>query len=139
MKSSMEIRVFRLGPGEDLLDRLVEEFRKTAAPGAVMITCVGSLAVARLRLAGRSGAFEQRGDTEIVSLVGTFSKDGPHLHISLSDAEGRTFGGHLLEGCRVRTTAEIAMGLLSQVTLRRRDDPATGYPELVVDQGDDSP
>lgn len=132
--TSMQVCVFRLGPGDDLRDGIERAFRATGARGGILLTCVGSLTVARLRLAGLPDAWEHRGDTEIVSLVGTLSLDGPHLHASLADPEGRVFGGHLLEGSVIRTTAEVAVGLLSQVALRRRDDPATGYPELVIDQ-----
>lgn len=85
-----------------------------------MMTCVGSLRDVTLRLANAS---KHDGDTggnevkhwtnqrfEIVSLVGTFSRDGAcHLHLSISDAEGNTFGGHLISGV-VFTTAEIVMG-----------------------------
>lgn len=39
--------------------------------------------------------------------------------------------GHLLERCRIRTTAEILIELLDDVRLLRRRDPDTGYRELV--------
>ena len=50
------------------------------------------------------------GPLEIVSLVGTLSADGCHLHASVSNGEGRTSGGHLLEGCPIYTTAEVVIG-----------------------------
>lgn len=33
-------------------------------------------------------------------------EDGAHLHISVSDGDGRTLGGHLAEGTFVHTTAQ---------------------------------
>jgi hypothetical protein len=38
------------------------------------------------------------GHFEIVSLVGIVAVNGSHVHICLSDGEGRCIGGHLLPG-----------------------------------------
>ena len=73
-----------------------------------------------------------KGPFEIVSAEGTVSSDGVHIHISISDAEGRVFGGHLGEGCIINTTAEIGI-LKSDKTLKRIFDPETGYKELIID------
>lgn len=35
---------------------------------------------------------------EIISLVGTVSVNGSHLHLSFSDKNGDVMGGHLKEG-----------------------------------------
>uniref|UniRef100_A0A7S2A1K6 PPC domain-containing protein n=1 Tax=Trieres chinensis TaxID=1514140 RepID=A0A7S2A1K6_TRICV len=68
---------------------------------------------------------------EIVSLVGTFSRDGGrHLHISLSDSTGRTIGGHLIDGA-VFTTVEVVVGAIAGVEFRRAMDKETGYRELM--------
>ena len=53
------------------------------------MTCVGSLRKAALRLADRDETTLYEGKFEIVSLVGTLSVDGPHLHIALAVARGR--------------------------------------------------
>ena len=45
------------------------------------------------------------GHFEIVSLVGTIDPDGQHhLHISISDAEGDVFGGHVFAEHIIYTT-----------------------------------
>ena len=44
----------------------------------------------------------------------------------------RTLGGHLLDGCRVYTTAEIVPGEPPALEFRRETDPTFGYQELVV-------
>ena len=50
------------------------------------------------------------GKFEIVSLTGTLSAGGSHhLHVAIADSTGAVFGGHLLAGCVVRTTAEIVL------------------------------
>jgi predicted DNA-binding protein with PD1-like motif len=71
---------------------------------------------------------------EIVSMVGTFSRDGScHLHLSMSDAEGNTFGGHLIEG-EIFTTAEVVLGSADGIDFCREHDDETGYNELLPKQ-----
>ena len=49
-----------------------------------------------------------QGHYEIVSLVGTIDPDGQHhLHISISDSEGATFGGHVWSDHIIYTTGII--------------------------------
>ena len=50
---------------------------------------VGSLSRAEIRPAGRDAPLVLAEPLEIVSLSGTFSADGPHLHIAVADAAGR--------------------------------------------------
>lgn len=71
---------------------------------------------------------------EIVSLVGTFSRCGScHLHLSISDSNGVTYGGHLIDG-EVFTTAEVVLGSAEHVAFPREYDPETGYQELSPEQ-----
>jgi predicted DNA-binding protein with PD1-like motif len=69
---------------------------------------------------------------EIVSLTGTLSSEGLHVHISLAGPDGACFGGHLVHGCIVDTTAELVIGELPEVEFRRLLDHSTGYRELSV-------
>lgn len=48
------------------------------------------------------------GPLEILSLVGTLSGGHGHLHISLSDSEGRVVGGHLIGDDEIFTTVEVS-------------------------------
>lgn len=99
----------------------------------VILTCVGSLEQVVLRFANTGKATQYNGHFEIVSLVGTFAEQsGQHMHLSVSDGEGRTTGGHMLEGNKVYTTAEIVVGDLQDAEFTREVDPAYGYAELVV-------
>lgn len=68
---------------------------------------------------------------EIVSLVGTLSPDGLHLHASLGDEVGTVCGGHLVRAT-VHTTAEVVVGVSNTLKFAREMDPATGFKELVV-------
>jgi len=99
---------------------------------AFVLQGIGSLSVARIRFAGAPDCIELRGDLEILSLGGSLSPDGPHLHIAVSDAAGRVTGGHMGPGCVVRTTAEVMVMLLPGHRFSREHDPATGYQELFV-------
>lgn len=75
------------------------------------------------------------GPLEIMSLSGSFSEDGPHLHLTVADADGRVTGGHLLKGSAVRTTAEAVIGLVSGVAFRRQADARSGYSKLFFGRG----
>jgi len=99
---------------------------------AFVVQGIGSLSVARIRFAGAPELTELRGDLEILSLGGSLSPDGPHLHIAVSDAAGRVTGGHMGPGCIVRTTAEVLVALLPGHRFSREHDPATGFKELFV-------
>lgn len=128
----MQLYVIRLRPGQDVgqeLSRLVVEKGLRAA---FILTCVGSLRQAALRLANQPDTTLYEDKFEIVSLVGTLDAAGYHLHISLSDGQGRTIGGHLMPGCLVYTTAEIVIGEAEYLVFTRPFDPESGYPELVV-------
>ena len=133
----MRAHAFRLTPGADLrgeLERLTEAHRLRAG---CILSCVGSLSRARLRMPGSMGDEElfQTFDEpmEIVSLAGTLGPDGPHVHISLARRDGACIGGHLVRGCIVHTTVELVIGELPEVEFRRPLDPATGYDELSVE------
>lgn len=128
----MQLFALRLRPGQDLgleLSRFVQE---NGLRAAFVMTCVGSLRQAALRLANRSETTLYEDKFEIVALVGTLDAGGYHLHISLSDGQGRTMGGHLMEGCLIYTTAEIVIGEADHLLFSRSFDPETGYPELEV-------
>ena len=122
----------RLLPGEDLRGALQAAFADQPEAAGFVAACVGSLSGARIRPAGREDALEIPGPLEIVSLSGTFSLDGPHLHVAVSDADGGMTGGHLLAGCAVRTTAEVVIALAAGVRFTRAADPRTGYAELFL-------
>ena len=122
----------RIGAGADLRAELEAVLGRRGVRAGFVVQGIGSLSVARIRFAGRPGFTELRGDLEILSLCGSLSPDGPHLHMAVSDADGRVTGGHLGPGCVVRTTAEVLVALLPGWVFSRDDDPATGYKELFI-------
>lgn len=103
-----------------------------------MVSAVGSFSHAVLRYADAPDGTTLDGPLELLSLSGTLSRDGPHLHATVADAQGQVRGGHVMRGCVVRTTAELVLGLLPCWQFSRLPDPATGFMELVVQRPDNS-
>lgn len=124
---------FRLKPGQDLLDEIERFVSEKKIEAGCVLCSVGSLTHATLRLANRSFHNEYEGHFEIVSLNGTVSVNGSHLHISISDEDGKTIGGHLVPGCKIYTTAEIVLAAFEDVIYKRELlENDSGYEELVV-------
>ncbi|MEO6276787.1 MAG: PPC domain-containing DNA-binding protein [Roseateles sp.] len=122
------MEALRLNPGDDLRATLEASGRT-----GFVVAGIGSLAHAQLRFAGEPGATLIEGPLEILTLSGSLTPDGAHLHASVSDAAGRVFGGHVCAGCQVRTTAELLVAPLPAGSLRREFDAATGFAELTVE------
>jgi predicted DNA-binding protein with PD1-like motif len=126
----------RLRPGADLKGELLALAAHERVQAGWVLTCVGSLSQVRVRLAGGAEHATWQGAFEIVALTGTLSQDGGHLHLAVADQQGRTVGGHLAEGCTVRTTAEVVLAADDRLVFAREHDSATGYDELVVYERD---
>ncbi|KRC04148.1 DNA-binding protein [Hydrogenophaga sp. Root209] len=122
----------RLSPGVDLRRSLEALPTSQGTDSAFVVAGMGSLVQASLRYADAPDASMVTGPLEIVSLSGSLSAAGAHLHMSVADASGRVIGGHLGYGSTVRTTAEVLLALLPHGTLTREHDAATGFRELVV-------
>ncbi|MFB2553049.1 PPC domain-containing DNA-binding protein [Ensifer soli] len=123
---------FRLVPGTDVLDALQGFVRDNDLRAVAIVTVVGSLTDAVIRYANQPDGTPSRGHFEIVSMVGTVEPTGAHVHLSLSDGTGRMFGGHMLPGCRVYTTAEIVVAHLEDLAFTRVACALSGYDELAV-------
>ncbi len=123
---------FRLAPGEELLGALRRIVAAYGIRAGYVAGVVGSLSRACLRFAGRRDGTALDGCFEVVSLVGTLDAEGEHLHMTISNPEGTTTGGHVLEGCVVRTTMELVLGDLSELEFSREYCPLSTYEELAV-------
>ena len=128
----MRVVPLRLRPGDDLRLALEAWMAQQPERAGCVISAVGSLSVVQLRLAGAAQSTAIHGDLEILSLAGTLAPDGAHLHIAIADASGAVLGGHLCKGSRVRTTAELVLGLLPDWQFSRELDGSTGYAELQI-------
>jgi uncharacterized protein len=130
--SNMEVKVIRLRPEQDLKKELEKFVTENRIQAGVLLSCVGSLQMTNLRFANQPKGTAFEGKQEIVSLVGTLGLSGSHLHLSIADSTGKTIGGHLLEGCLIYTTAEIAIGILPQLRFERELDSLSTYKELSI-------
>jgi len=128
----MKAHALRLTPGQDLKKELnVFALSKKFKAGFV-VSCCGSLKILKMRLADSNSIFEHEEKFEILSLQGTLSPDGAHLHISASDKDGKVWGGHLVDGCLIYTTAEILIAELTDYQFSRVQDKQTGFAELLI-------
>ena len=128
----MENYTFRLKPGHDLFDSIERFVHAKDIEAGCLISGVGSLELATLRLANRDLPANYKGHFEIVSITGLVSVHGSHVHLSISGGDGKTIGGLLLSGCRIYTTAEIVILAFSDVVFKREFSTDSGYDELAV-------
>jgi len=128
----MRIFALRLKPNQDLKESLKNFVISNNIEAGFILTTVGSLKQATLRFANQNDSKVLQNKFEIVSLVGTLSTHGIHLHISISDKDGKTIGGHLEKGCLIYTTAEIVIGVSEDFIFVRTVDENTGYKELEI-------
>lgn len=132
----MHVHAFRLTPGTDLKEELERSVERLGLRAGCILSCVGSLSAARLRMPGAIGEPERFNTyvepMEIVSSAGTLSPDGLHVHLGLARRDGLCVGGHLVRGCIVNTTVELVVGEALLLEFRRLPDPITGYAELRV-------
>jgi predicted DNA-binding protein with PD1-like motif len=130
----MQVHVLRLSPGDDLRGALEMTFaglsHESGIEAACIVSAVGSLSRAVLRYADQPAGSETVAALELLSLSGTLSRDGAHLHASVAGDKGAVMGGHVMPGCIVRTTAEVVIALLPGWEFRRELDRATGFNEL---------
>jgi len=140
--------VARLRHGCDLLEGLGAAASNADLRGGLIVVGVGLLAEARLRncrlmpaefpITDEHRLYSQhRGPLEILSLSGTISRVGGELHVHchtllsyVEEGEVRVVGGHLIEGCRVHSFAEIGVLEVEGVDMERGFDEVTRTLQL---------
>ena len=122
----------RLLPGSDLKKELVSFATQNNLKASSILTGIGSLNRLCLRKADQGQLLQAEECFEILSIQGTLSLHGVHLHMSVADNSGKVAGGHLMEGCQIFTTAEITLLEQQDVEFFREKDLKTGYLELVI-------
>lgn len=122
----------RLKPGADLKKEIVAYANENNIQAGWIASCAGSLTHYNIRFANQPEGSKGEGHYEIVSLSGTVSANGLHLHISISDSTGKTIGGHLLDGNIIYTTAEIILQEDDGFVFTREKDNATPWKELQI-------
>lgn len=130
--AQMQLLPIRLSPGADLRRALEGLVGRQNTDSFFVVAGIGSLVAATLRYAGEPAGTALAGPLEILSISGSLCSAGAHLHMSVSDADGRVHGGHVCYGNEVGTTAEVLLALLPEGSLTRERDARTGFNELVV-------
>ena len=122
----------RLRPDEDLKSTLLKTCEALQLKAAFVVSGIGSLKSLHLRLANSTDSIKKEEFFEILTLQGTCSTSGLHLHISVADSKGAVLGGHLMEGSLIYTTAEILLLECDEYIFHRSHDEKTGFRELFV-------
>ena len=126
----------RLTPGQDLRASLEAAVLAQNCRAAFVLSGIGSLSTAAIRLAGAAQPTRLTESMEILTLSGSVAaggdKTGSHMHMAISTANGQVLGGHVAPGCIVLTTAEVLLALLPDWQFTRESDSLTGYDELVI-------
>lgn len=131
-QSSLQVLAVRLSPGTDVRLAIEDIAQREQISAGSILSAVGSLSKVKLRFANADTPTVLAGKHEILTLSGTLSSAGVHLHISLANERGECIGGHLVAGCHVHTTLELVISKFLDLQFDRKLDNITGYPELVI-------
>ena len=118
----METLPLELEPGQDLHLALSELAIQQQLSGFVL-GVVGNLSQATFRCPGQQQPTRMSGELEVITLNGTFSPAGVHLHLSLSDGACQVWGGHLEPGTVVLKGAQLLLGLSGLPTAQTIQQP----------------
>ena len=113
--TAMRAVPLHLEAGSDVR-RSLEQLALAHNAGGFVLSVVGNLSQAAFACPGKSAPTVLAGELEIITLQGTISPDGVHLHLSFSDASCQVWGGHLEHGTLVLRGADLLVGLLSTGT-----------------------
>ena len=121
----------KLAPGSDLRLSLEELAQRDGISGFVL-GVVGNLTKASFQCPGQSEPTVLEGDLEVITLNGTFSLEGVHLHLSLSDGACQVWGGHLEPGTIVQKGVDLLIGVLEQREGRPARQTAAAAPRMEI-------
>ncbi len=131
--NEIKSHAFRLKPGQLLREEIEAYVKKNHIEAGWIGSCAGSLTQYHIRFANQPRGNRAQGHFEIVSLSGTVSVNGSHLHICVSDSTGVTTGGHLLDSCIIYTTAEMILLETDRFRFHRAKDGTTPWEELQIE------
>ena len=121
----------KLAPGSDLRLSLEELAQRDGISGFVL-GVVGNLTKASFQCPGQAEPTVLEGDLEVITLNGTFSPEGVHLHLSLSDGACQVWGGHLEPGTIVQKGVDLLIGVLEQREGRPARQTAAVAPRIEI-------
>ena len=121
----------KLAPGSDLRLSLEDLAQRDGISGFVL-GVVGNLTKASFQCPGQAEPTVLEGDLEVITLNGTFSAEGVHLHLSLSDGACQVWGGHLEPGTIVQKGVDLLIGVLEQREGRPARQTAAAAPRMEI-------
>ena len=130
-----EIYRVRLDRGDLLLESVLDIIQKYNIQDGAVLTAAGTLqectfhAVKSIAAKAEEQFITKKGPIEILGLNGIIAAGEPHLHMTLGNPSGSTFGGHIEKGCKVLYRAELTIAKFSGTALARKTN-AEGIPML---------
>ena len=123
------IRV-RLDRGDLLLETILDVIKRHDVQDGAVLSAVGSLqkcnfhTVKSFAESPEQNMIHKMGPLEILNVNGMIAAGEPHLHMTLSSADGVAMGGHLDPGCKVLYRAEVSIAKYSGTKLARKPNAA---------------
>jgi predicted DNA-binding protein with PD1-like motif len=124
----VDVVVVGIAPGEMLLESITEACREKKITNGAVVSGVGTLSTLRMHYVTHADfpptdEFVTLGKPlELVNVSGVVADGEPHLHVTVSCKDEKTWAGHLEPGSRVLYLAEIVILKFTGLELARRLD-----------------
>lgn len=124
-----------LDAGADLRGSLEQIAQEEGAFGFVL-SVVGNMRQACFACPGQDSPTVLQRELEIITLQGTLSPAGVHLHLSFSDPSCQVWGGHLEHGSQVLKGADLLVGWLQEAPVQQAAALISASPRIQVALGE---
>ncbi len=124
----------KLDAGSDLRVS-IEGIGRDQNKSGFILGVVGNLSRACFQCPGQPKPTVLEGNLEIITLNGTFSPTGVHLHLSISDSDCQVWGGHLEQGSKLLKGADVLLAVLDdkhQLTNSSRQSDQIISPRISI-------
>ncbi len=124
----VEVIVIGLGPGEMLLESIIEAIRTHDIWNGVVVSGIGTLKTCRMHYITHTNfppedaIFTINEPLELLSISGVIADGEPHLHGVVTHADKESWGGHVEPGCEVAYLAEIVICKFNDLKMARHFD-----------------
>lgn len=141
--SLKRVVALRLKPGTDVLLGLEEACKRAGISNGVILSGLGSLDGVRFcnpiyipEKKAKYGYGEPTHLDEVIELTGLsgiicHDDEGVtnlHVHVTLSDKDGKAYGGHLVEGTKVLLTVDVVVAEIEGLVMGRKFDSELEVP-----------
>ena len=137
-----ELLLIRFDPGELMLEGLREILKAEGIRTGIVVSGIGTFSDCRIHhsvagyppnlLTRHQHYTEMQGCYEISAIQGIIADGEPHLHVTLCEGD-KTIAGHLEDGCKVMTLAEIAIVRADAGKVRRVSRTAAKIRQLTAE------